>query len=255
MLERELAKTALDLNLATAEFQSRDRRRSPNASTAQEKVLAACYATEGELTEARQQLAELKLEAERTRGRLESQAGRWRRSFRRLAAGEQEIEALAREQAERSAGTGSPLRRIGRTGAQIAHWRERTGGKGRRAAERASNLTRARAGTRDRAAECAAAAGRIFGLKNRWRRSKRNLPASIAIRRARGTKSSSRRPISRASSKAEGSFPRNLSRGRWSWSRRRSSAGQSKSELQQKKASVNENAQCARPADAAKLRD
>ena len=93
MLEREAAKLALDLNQAQAGFQSlaaqvQDKEREH--TTTQE----ACYRTEKELTEARGRVAELNLEAERTRGRLELQAKQIGSIGDRLAAGEAETQEL-----------------------------------------------------------------------------------------------------------------------------------------------------------------
>jgi chromosome segregation protein len=92
-LEREAAKLALDLNQAQTGFQAL-------AAQVQEKerehtsTQEACYRTEKELTEARGKVAELNLEAERTRGRLELQAKQIGSIGERLAAGEAETQEL-----------------------------------------------------------------------------------------------------------------------------------------------------------------
>src|ERR1700736_3291793 len=73
MLERDAAKTALDLNLANSEFQDLSNQvveREREHSELQE----TCYRNDAELTTARQKLADLQLEQERTRGKLDSQA-------------------------------------------------------------------------------------------------------------------------------------------------------------------------------------
>src|SRR5579862_3407884 len=73
MLEGEAAKLALDLNQAQAAFQQL-------ATSVQQHEIEyarqqdACYQTEAQLTAARGRVAELNLESERTRGRLELQA-------------------------------------------------------------------------------------------------------------------------------------------------------------------------------------
>jgi chromosome segregation protein len=72
LLERDAAKTAIDLNLASAELKSLGERVAEKEQ-AHERQQAACYSFEQRLTEARRQLAEMRVEAERTRGRLESQ--------------------------------------------------------------------------------------------------------------------------------------------------------------------------------------
>src|ERR1700674_4518244 len=72
LLEREAAKLALDLNQANATFQdlaAQVREKEQDQTRTQE----SCYQTEAELTAARGRVAELNLESERTRGRLELQ--------------------------------------------------------------------------------------------------------------------------------------------------------------------------------------
>ncbi|HEV3333245.1 MAG TPA: chromosome segregation protein SMC [Bryobacteraceae bacterium] len=72
LLERDAAKTAIELNLATAEVKSLSQQVAEKEQ-AHEQEQAACYQLEQQLTAARQQLAERQVDAERTRGRLESQ--------------------------------------------------------------------------------------------------------------------------------------------------------------------------------------
>ncbi len=104
LLEREASKLALDLNQAQAAFQE-----CSSQVEAQERehtgTQETCYRTEAELTSARGRVAELNLESERTRGRLESQAKQIASMEDRLGRGEtetQELEARQqREQAER----------------------------------------------------------------------------------------------------------------------------------------------------------
>jgi len=102
-LEREAAKLALDLNQAQAAFhgfsgQVQEQERQHTATQ------ESCYRTEGALTAARGRVAELNLESERTRGRLELQAKQIGSLEERLAAGETETQDLEshqqREQAE-----------------------------------------------------------------------------------------------------------------------------------------------------------
>ena len=89
LLEREASKTALDLNVATAEAQKVS---AEVAAKDQEcsRLQTESYRKEHELTEARRRLADLKLEAERTRGRLASQAQQIATIEERLTAGENE---------------------------------------------------------------------------------------------------------------------------------------------------------------------
>ena len=95
MLEREAAKIALDLSMATAGFeelsagaagQEQDYSRSQQEG----------YQTEAELTEARKRLAELNLDLERTRGRLEYQAKQVAAIEQRLTQGEGESQETER---------------------------------------------------------------------------------------------------------------------------------------------------------------
>ena len=103
MLEREAAKLALDLNQAQGTFlelSNRVEEQEREHTSTQE----ACYRTEAELTAARGRVAELNLEAERTRGRLELQAKQIGSIDDRLGKGEVETQELEsrqqREQAE-----------------------------------------------------------------------------------------------------------------------------------------------------------
>ncbi|HEY7334174.1 MAG TPA: chromosome segregation protein SMC [Bryobacteraceae bacterium] len=102
-LEQEAAKLALDLNEAQSAFQGvsgqvREKEREHGA------LQEACYRTEAELTGARAKVAELNLEAERTRGRLEMQAKQIGAIGEHLATGETETQDLEsrcqREQTE-----------------------------------------------------------------------------------------------------------------------------------------------------------
>src|SRR3989441_987078 len=92
-LERDAAKAALDLNAASAELRS-----LAESVTAREqehaRMQSACYETEARLTEARKQLAELNLEVERTRGRLEYQAKQSAAIEQRIGQGETESQGL-----------------------------------------------------------------------------------------------------------------------------------------------------------------
>ena len=103
MLERDAAKTALDLNLANAEFQNLS-----NQVAEREKEHAAlqetCYRNDAELTQARQRLADLQLEQERTRGKLDSQAKQIGAIEQRLTQGEAETQDSEKRQTQLAAG-------------------------------------------------------------------------------------------------------------------------------------------------------
>jgi chromosome segregation protein len=72
LLERDAAKTAIDLNLAATEWKALTERVAEREQ-AHEHARAAWFELEGQLTQGRQALSEKNLEAERVRGRLESQ--------------------------------------------------------------------------------------------------------------------------------------------------------------------------------------
>jgi chromosome segregation protein len=93
LLERDAAKTALDLNLAAAELKSVSERVAERERE-HERAQAACYELEQRLTAARQKLAEKNVEAERTRGRLEAQVKESAAIEGRIAQGETETREI-----------------------------------------------------------------------------------------------------------------------------------------------------------------
>jgi chromosome segregation protein len=93
LLERDAAKTAIDLNLAAAELKALGERVGEKEQ-AHERRQLACYELEENLTGARQQLAERNVEAERTRGRLESQVKESGAIEQRIAQAEKESQEL-----------------------------------------------------------------------------------------------------------------------------------------------------------------
>ena len=98
MLEREAAKTALDLNLASTEFQNLSNQIAEKEKEHVE-LQETCYSNDASLTQARQQLADLQLEQERTRGKLDSQARQINAFEDRLTQGESEAQELEKRQA------------------------------------------------------------------------------------------------------------------------------------------------------------
>jgi chromosome segregation protein len=99
MLEREAAKTALDLNLASTEFQNLSNQVAEKEKEHVE-LQETCYRNDASLTQARQQLADLQLEQERTRGKLDSQAQQIGAIEERLTQGESEAQELEKRQAQ-----------------------------------------------------------------------------------------------------------------------------------------------------------
>ncbi len=101
-LERDAAKAALDLNAATAEWRGLSESVAANEQE-HERLQSTCYETEGRLTEARKQLAALNVEVERTRGRLENQAGQIGGNEQRIGRGETETQGLEEQIAQQEA--------------------------------------------------------------------------------------------------------------------------------------------------------
>jgi len=93
LLEREAAKTAIDLNLAASELKALAQQVA-DKEQAYEQERAACERLEQELTAARQRLSEANVEAERTRGRLEAQVRESGAMEQRLAQAEKESQEL-----------------------------------------------------------------------------------------------------------------------------------------------------------------
>jgi chromosome segregation protein len=89
MVEREAAKTALDLNAATGDFQKLNEQVGEKDKE-QAQLQGQCYNLEALLTEARKQLSEQRVEAERTRGKLHTQASQIASIEQRLTHGETE---------------------------------------------------------------------------------------------------------------------------------------------------------------------
>jgi chromosome segregation protein len=93
LLERDAAKTALDLNAAAAELKSLTEQVAEKEQ-AHERAQAACYEIEQQLTESRRQLAGMNVEAVRTRGRLESQVKESGAIEQRIAQAEKESQEM-----------------------------------------------------------------------------------------------------------------------------------------------------------------
>ncbi|MBL8223283.1 MAG: chromosome segregation protein SMC, partial [Bryobacterales bacterium] len=101
MLERDAAKVALDLNQANAEMQSLSGQVG-ELDKQQHELLERNYALENELTKTRENLAQARLEAERTRGRMESQAREISTIDLRLTQGEADSQQLDQRQTQLS---------------------------------------------------------------------------------------------------------------------------------------------------------
>jgi len=102
MLEREMARIAIDVNLASGELQT-EQAAIATRETEQTGVLENSYATEQALTQARKVLADLSLEAERARGKLEYQLKQVQQIDQRTASARQEEQSLESQRQERAA--------------------------------------------------------------------------------------------------------------------------------------------------------
>src|ERR1700758_4965888 len=128
MLERDAAKTALDLNLANTDYQNLS-----NQVAEREKEHVAlqetCYRNDAELTQARQRLADLQLDQERTRGRLDSQAKQIGSIEERLTQGEAETQELEKRQTQLRQELEVHLQSLAELEAQTESARERLAAK------------------------------------------------------------------------------------------------------------------------------
>jgi chromosome segregation protein len=102
MLERESARIVIELNLASSELQAAQAAIAEDEN-GRTQILESSYTAEQELTRTRQALADLNVEAERVRGKLEYQLKQVSQIEERLVASEQETQALERDQSERAA--------------------------------------------------------------------------------------------------------------------------------------------------------
>jgi chromosome segregation protein len=100
-LERETARIAIELNLASSELEGAQST-IQNREEEQTVVLESTYANEQELTTARQLLADLNVEAERARAKLEYQAKQVEQIEQRLAAFDREVHTIEAQQQERA---------------------------------------------------------------------------------------------------------------------------------------------------------
>jgi chromosome segregation protein len=92
-LERDAAKAALDLNVASNELRTISEDVTANEQE-RERLQNSCYETEARLTALRAGLASFQVEAERTRGRLEAQVRETGAIEERIAQGERESQEL-----------------------------------------------------------------------------------------------------------------------------------------------------------------
>jgi chromosome segregation protein len=124
LLERDAAETASRLEAAAAELKSLSDQVTEKEQT-HEREQVACYEVEYRLTEARQQLSERQVEAERTRGRLESQVKESGAIEQRIAQNEKDAAELALRLDALDEEIAAHKKNVGVLETQIAQSRER----------------------------------------------------------------------------------------------------------------------------------
>ena len=123
-LEREAAKAALDLNLASNELRTLSEDVTANERE-RERLQSSLFETESRLTDLRSQLAALQVEAERTRGRLEAQVRETGAIEERITQGEREVQELETRSGELAAERDTHGAAVDKFDRQISGARER----------------------------------------------------------------------------------------------------------------------------------
>ncbi|MBZ5591093.1 MAG: chromosome segregation protein SMC [Acidobacteriia bacterium] len=123
-LEREAAKAALDLNLASNELRTLSEDVTANEQE-RERLQNSLFDTESRLTGLRSQLAALQVEAERTRGRLEAQVRETGAIEERITQGEREVQELETRSGELAAERDTHGAAVDKFDRQISGARER----------------------------------------------------------------------------------------------------------------------------------
>ena len=124
LLERDASDTAIQLSLANTELKELGDQVAEK-ELAHERQQTVCYEVEQQLTEARQQLSGMQVEAERTRGRLESQVKESGAIEQRIAHSEKESQELEVRLNALDAEIGGHQKTVEALEAEIAQARER----------------------------------------------------------------------------------------------------------------------------------
>ncbi|MEZ5403608.1 MAG: chromosome segregation protein SMC [Bryobacteraceae bacterium] len=130
LLERETTKIALELNKANGEYQEIAAQVAEKEQQ-QHQLLERGYAVEAELTSTREKLAQLRVENERTRGRVESQGREIASIESRLTQGETDGQSLELRQAQLTEEIQTHATRLAELEEQAAAARERLEEKSR----------------------------------------------------------------------------------------------------------------------------
>ncbi|MBI4907207.1 MAG: chromosome segregation protein SMC [Acidobacteria bacterium] len=137
--EREAAKAALDLNEANREFQELSAavaEKEKNQAALQEQ----CFTLEHELTGKRRELSELRVEAERAKGKIESQSNQVASIEKRLTQGETETAELEKRATSMEAEFQSHADRLTEFNQQYEELRQRLARKTEERDQRQSDL-------------------------------------------------------------------------------------------------------------------
>ncbi len=177
LLERDAAQIVIELNLATAEWQ-KAQAAIAEQEAGQEKTLADSYETEARLTEARRQLADLKLEAERARGRLEYQTKQVERIGNAEATGGRDLEMLEAQSAERTAELDAQTGQLGELERTFTVAAEELTAKADERQTAQSSLTEGERGLEAKRSAVLRLLGESAGLKNRITQVEAQLAAS-----------------------------------------------------------------------------
>ncbi len=197
ILERHMTQVAIDLNLATAELQKAQSEIQAREAE-QEKVLASSYETEGRLTEARRQLADLKLEAERARGRLEYQTKQVERIAQATSSGKGEMQALENQQSERAAELEGQTAELAELEGNLAVAAEELSAKAAERQAAQGNLTEAERGLEAKRQNVLRLLGESASLKNRITQIEAHLASSDRdVNRARNEEEQSQADLTR----------------------------------------------------------
>lgn len=174
LLERESARTAIELNLASTELQALQ-----TAVASQEEqqaaVIESSYSVEQELTEARKQLSELQVEAERARARLEYQLKQIQQIETRLSSTESEAVALERQQSEAAQELDQHSGDLGRLEEERDNAREALNEKSAERQDAQSRLTERERGLEAFRQQVLRLLGEASSLKNRLSQSEAQL--------------------------------------------------------------------------------
>src|ERR1019366_2622360 len=124
LLERDAARTAIEMSVAGGEMKSLGDQVAEREQ-AHESQQLACYEVANQLTEARRQLAECQVEAERTRGRLASQVMESATIEQRIAQNEKDTQDLGLRLDALDEEIGGHQKKVEALEAQTAQARER----------------------------------------------------------------------------------------------------------------------------------